>query len=198
MTSSTFFHEGQRELQDHFDSRRIADRLEEARRHDDFSDHDRAIITTAPFFFIATITPDGHPDCSFKGGMPGFVRIIGNNVLAFPDYDGNGMFRTLGNIRRNPNVGLLFLQFSENRFRIRINGTATCHLSGPELETFEGAQAVVHVTARDIFPNCPRYIPEMKLENQSEYSPRPNYEPPDPAWKSKPDLAPYLSPKKRK
>jgi hypothetical protein len=74
-------------------------------------------------FFIATADAEGQPDCSYKGGLPGFVRVLDERTLAIPDYDGNGMYRSWGNVLANPRVGLLFLDF-ENPRRIRVNGTA--------------------------------------------------------------------------
>jgi predicted pyridoxine 5'-phosphate oxidase superfamily flavin-nucleotide-binding protein len=107
------YHEGQREMQDRFTSRALADRLAETTRRERFNDADKAFVETSPFFFLATADKHGRPDCSFKGGLPGFVRIAAPDLLVFPDYDGNGMFRSLGNIRVNPHVGLLFIRIGE-------------------------------------------------------------------------------------
>ncbi len=104
---SIMYHDGNRQLQDRFDSRRISDRLEEKLTRTAFSADDKAFIESAAYFFLATADAQGRPDCSFKGGMPGFVRVTGASELAFPDYDGNGMFKSLGNLIVNPNVGLL-------------------------------------------------------------------------------------------
>src|SRR5918996_4995100 len=95
---SVMFHDGNRRLQDQFDSRRISDRLEEKLTRQAFTDQDRAFIEQSMFFFLATADADGQPDCSFKGGAPGFVRVVAPDTLAFPSYDGNGMFKSLGNI----------------------------------------------------------------------------------------------------
>src|SRR5712691_4864769 len=105
------YHAGNRELQDRFDSRRIADRLEQVTFHDCFDEGDRDFIERSAMFFLATADADGQPDVSYKGGMPGFVRVLDERTLAFPDYDGNGMFKSLGNLLVNPKVGLLFLDF---------------------------------------------------------------------------------------
>ena len=107
------FHEGNRQLQDQFDSRRIADRLEEKLTRQAFTEGDRSFIEALPFFFLATSDDRGRADCSFKGGLPGFVRVTGVSELAFPDYDGNGMFKSLGNILVNPEVGLLFIDMGD-------------------------------------------------------------------------------------
>ena len=97
MTDSIMFHEGNRELQDRFQSRRISDRLEEKLTRTTFTPADMTFIESIPYFFLATADASGRPDCSYKGGLPGFVRVTGPSELAFPDYDGNGMFKSLGN-----------------------------------------------------------------------------------------------------
>jgi len=175
------YHEGQRRLQDRFESRRIADRLAEVTLRTAFTDDDKAFVESAPFFFLASADADGRPDCSFKGGVPGFVRVTGPAELTFPDYDGNGMFRSLGNIAVNPQVGLLFIAMGEAPRRLRINGSASIAHDDPLMQSFPGAQMLVRVAARAIFPNCPRYIPSA--DGPSPYCPRPDYEPPEPAWK---------------
>lgn len=176
------YNAGSRQLQDHFDSRRIADRLEQVTAHTTFSDGDRAFIDSCPMFFLATANQEGWPDCSYKGGRPGFVRVLDKCTLAFPDYDGNGMFRSLGNISINPHVGLLFLDFEKSK-RLRVNGIATLHADDPLLSEFPGAQLIVRVHAERIFPNCPRYIHKMRLVEYSVYAPTHDQTPPEPEWK---------------
>jgi predicted pyridoxine 5'-phosphate oxidase superfamily flavin-nucleotide-binding protein len=176
------YHEGSRELQDRFDSRRIADRLEQVTVHTEFTDDDAAFVERSPMFFLATTDTNGWPDCSYKGGMPGFVRLVDSKTLVFPSYDGNGMFRSLGNIMVNPKVGLLFIDW-ERPNRMRVSGMASVHDDEQLLESFEGAQLVVRVTAERIFPNCPRYIHHMQLLEHSVFAPRPGHSPPVPDWK---------------
>ena len=185
------YHRGNRELQDRFDSRRIADRLVEVLHRARFSDEDRAFIESRAFFFLATADAAGRPDCSHKGGRPGFVRLIGEDVLAFPSYDGNGMFKSLGNVLENPAVGLLFIDFEKPR-RLRVNGIASMEPGDPLLGSFHGAQLVVRVRAEHIFPNCPRYIHRMPLEELSVFAPEPGHEPPVPAWKQMDAFRDYL------
>jgi uncharacterized protein len=183
MTDSIMYHDGNRRLQDQFDSRRISDRLEQKLTRTAFTDDDKTFIETALYFFLATADAAGRPDCSFKGGTPGFVRVTGPSELAFPDYDGNGMFKSLGNLLVNPQIGMLFIDMHERPRRLRVNGTATVSRDDPLLGRTVGAQMIVRVAARAIFPNCPRYIPKLQLAEPSVYAPRPAYEPPEPAWK---------------
>ena len=183
MTEDPMYHDGMRRLQDARETRRIADRLEKVTLRTAFTDDDRAFIERCPMFFVATADAEGRPDCSYKGGMPGFVRVLDDRTLAIPDYDGNGMYRSWGNILVNPHVGLLFLDF-QNPKRIRINGTAQVRADDPLRSEYPGAVFIIRVTAQKIFPNCPRYIHRMQLLEHSAYAPRANYTPPVPAWKT--------------
>ncbi len=178
------YHSGQRRLQDEFASAPLADRLYERLRHDRFTDADKAFIEALPFFFLATADAEGRPDCSYKGGDPGFVRILAPDRLVFPDYDGNGMFRSLGNVEVNPHVGLLFLGVGPKPARLRVNGAARVLRDDPQMARWPGAQLLVEVSPRDIFPNCPRYIPELELKAPSPYVPQADAPPLEPAWKS--------------
>lgn len=179
----SFYHPGSRHLQDRYDGRRLADRLEAVRVRTAFTDADRAIVEAAPFFFLATAAHN-MVDCSFRGGDPGFVRIVGDNLLEFPDYDGNSMYRSLGNILESPPVGMLFIRF-DGRDRLRINGEAAIEFDHKQVAAMHGAKSIVRVKATHIYSNCPRYIPQMRLEMPSPFVPRPGEEAPAPAWKSR-------------
>jgi predicted pyridoxine 5'-phosphate oxidase superfamily flavin-nucleotide-binding protein len=187
------YHDGSRHLQDRFQARKLADRMVERIVRDTFSDDDRAFIESRTLFFLATADGDGRPDCSYKGGMPGFVRVLDPATLAFPSYDGNGMFKSLGNVLVNPYVGLLFIDFESPR-RLRVNGRASILADDPLLVQCEGAQLVVRVTAEAIFPNCPRYVHQMQMVEASAYAPRPGHVPPVPKWKTAPHFNDVLPP----
>jgi uncharacterized protein len=178
------YHEGNRALQDAFGSRALADRLDETLRRDRFTDGDAEFIGSLGFFFLATADAAGRPDCSFKGGPPGFVRVAAPDLLVFPDYDGNGMFKSLGNLGVNPHVGMLFIAMGEAPKRLRVNGVARVVDDDPMTAEVPGAQLLVKVTPVDIFPNCPRYVPNMRLVAPSIYTPDAAAEPVEPAWKS--------------
>jgi uncharacterized protein len=193
---SIMYHQGNRQLQDQFDSRRIADRLEDKTTRAIFSADDKAFIESAIYFFIATADAEGRPDCSFKGGAPGFVRITGPSELAFPDYDGNGMFKSLGNLLVNQNVGLLFIAMHGRPApKLRVNGTARVSRDDALLNSTVGAQLIVRVKARAIFPNCPRYIPKLSLVEPSKYVPQPDADPVEPAWKGFDDFKDVIHPR---
>lgn len=191
MDDRSMYHDETRRLQDQFDTRRLADRLAERLLRTAFNDEDRSFIEGQRMFFLATTDADGFPDCSYKGGDPGFVRVLDERTLVFPSYDGNGMFKSLGNIRANAAVGLLFLSFEEPK-RLRVNGTATVSSDDTAMQLFPGAQLLVRVTPRHIFPNCPRYIPKMQLVETSPYVPRAGCSAPIPNWKKRPQFKEVL------
>lgn len=177
------YHPGNRKLQKHFGSVALADRLVERLWRDRFKEDDKAFIENAGFFFLATADADGRPDCSFKGGPPGFVRVPAPDLLIFADYDSNGMFKSLGNIQANPQVGLLFMSIGDAPKRLRVNGRASLHLEDPMMGELAGAQMIVRVVPEHIFPNCPRYIPDLASGRASEYLPAEGVTPKEPAWK---------------
>jgi predicted pyridoxine 5'-phosphate oxidase superfamily flavin-nucleotide-binding protein len=182
--TSLLYHDGNRALQDEFGSRPLADRLEEKLTRTAFTADDKAYIESCIYFFLATADADGRPDCSFKGGAPGFMRVTGASELAFPDYDGNGMFKSLGNLAVNPHVGLLFIAMHDKPKRLRVNGDARISRDDPLLQEIAGAQLIVRIQVAAIFPNCPRYIPSLTMTEPSVYVPQPDVAPVEPAWKS--------------
>lgn len=190
------YHAGQRRLQDAFDSRRIADRLDEVTYSAGLGEAQSAMIERADMFFLATAAPDGQPDCSFKGGRPGFVRVLSPVEIAWPDYDGNGQFRSLGNLLANPQAGLLFVDW-ERPSRLRVNGVARVAADDPLIGTWPGAQQVVRLAVRQVFPNCPRYLPKLRTIEESPYAPGPGREPPRPGWKDDPRFCDALPEKDR-
>lgn len=196
MTNSTMYREDNRALQDAFGSRKLADRLEERLARAQFTDDSKAFIESAAYFFLATADAQGRPDCSFKGGAPGFVRVTAPDELVFPDYDGNGMFKSLGNIKVNADVGLLFIAMHGAPKRLRMNRSAVVRDDHPLLRTTPGAQLIVTVKARAIFPNCPRYIPELTLVAPSIYAPTAEHDPPEPAWKGFETFADVVPPRR--
>ena len=177
------YHEGMRQLQDLRETRALADRLEKVTMRAAFTDEDKAFIQRCRMFFIATADRDCQPECSYKGGLPGFVRVLDDRTLAIPDYDGNGQYRSWGNVLANPKVGLLFIDF-ETPKRLRVNGTAVVSHDDPLIAEIPGAVFVIRLAVERIFPNCPRYIHRMQLVEESVYAPRPDYSPPVPAWKT--------------
>ena len=180
---------GPRALQDDFDTRRLADRLVDITVNDMIDDRARSFIEAASYFYLATVDHDGFPDVSYKGGRPGFVRVVNDTTLQFPSYDGNGMFRSLGNIVDSGRVALLFIRQNDRPGRVRIHGTAKVQTDPALVSTFAGAEAVVEVSVGRAFVNCPRYVHDLAAGELSPHAPAPGYEPPQPEWKQWPEFA---------
>src|SRR5437660_12872418 len=179
MASMSLYNESSRQLQDRFDTRRLADRIEERIVRDHIDADDRAFIEARDMFFIATVDGDGQPQSSYKGGEPGFVRVVDERTIAFPLYDGNGMYQTAGNLIQTGKVGLLFIDF-EGRKRLRLNGVAAVADDDPLLPEYPEAQLVVRVAATEAFPNCPRYTHAYRLVARSSFVPTSDAETPPP------------------
>ena len=175
------FHEGNLELQDRFDTRRLAERVAK-RSRESINDSDKEFIERADMFFLATCDLRGLPTCSYKGGDPGFVRVIDERSIAFPNYDGNGKYQSMGNLLMNPNVGMLFIDF-EGQLRLRLQGAASILEDDELMAEYPGAQFVVRVQVTEVYPNCPRYIHKYRLVERSRYVPRADQETPVPDWK---------------
>jgi predicted pyridoxine 5'-phosphate oxidase superfamily flavin-nucleotide-binding protein len=182
---SSPYHDGSRWLQDRFDTRQLADRLDEKFLSRPIIDtEDGAFIERMDMFFLATADAEGRPQCSYKGGDPGFVRVLNERTVAFPNYDGNGTYFSMGNLLENPHVGMLFIDFvSERPSRLRLNGTASIDQRDALIDQYPGAQFIVRVRATQVFPNCPRYIHRMAPVERSRFVPRADRETPVPDWK---------------
>src|ERR671920_598690 len=180
MTST--YHPGHRLLQDRFDTRRLADRIDQRLVDNVIDADDKAFIEGLDMFFLATADEQGYSNCSYKGGEPGFVRVLDEHTVAFPNYDGNGMYLSTGNVLANPNVGMLFISFERGR-RLRLNGVASIEEDDELVESYPEAQFVVRVRAREVFPNCPRYIHRYRLVERSRFVPKASCPTPVPDWK---------------
>lgn len=170
-------------LQQKFDTTKLAERVKEFIVLPEITDEHKAFIESRDMFFLTTIDHRGYPTCSYKGGIPGFVRVVDNTTLAFPSYDGNGMFLSLGNINGNNKIGMLFIDF-ETPHRVRVHGTASINKNDPLIQEFKGAELVVRVAVKEIFVNCPRYIHQYQRMQFSQYAPQTDFKSPlIPQWK---------------
>ena len=178
------YHDGARELQDRFDTRRLADRLEDVKVHATITAADRAFIERMDMFFLATADAEGRPQCSYKGGDPGFVAVLDEHTIAFPNYDGNGMYLSIGNLRVNPTWGCCSSISAAGR-RGACASTASPRSSrATRCSPASPAPSSWCASARSqVFPNCPRYIHRMQLVERSPFVPRPAEDTPVPDWK---------------
>ena len=191
---TSIYHDGNRQLQQKFDTGRIAGMMDKRGVTDTISEHDKQFIEARDMFFLATGDSEGNLNCSYRGGDPGFVRVLDEHTLAFPNYDGNGMFLSMGNVVQNGNVGMLFVDF-EGQHRMRVNGAATIDENDPLLAEYSEAQLIVRVRATQVFNNCSRYIHKYQLVERSHFVPREACQTPEPDWKTglaehRPDLLP--------
>lgn len=183
-----FYNSGSRKMQDAAGTRTLANHISANYVTGGLDSTARAIVEEADCFYLATADATGAPDCSYKGGLPGFVKVLNPAVIVFPSYDGNGMFRSLGNIVENPQIGMLFIDYGKP-VKLRVNGVADVSTDESLLRMFHEADAAVRVRIRDVFENCPRYLHDVTVGKHSKYAPRPGYVPPDPEWKQKDEYA---------
>lgn len=177
---------GARALQEQFDTTRLADRLEARTAFDELEEWHVKTIERASFFFLGTVDVDGFPDVSYKGGAPGFVQVIDRRTLAFPSYDGNGMYRSIGNIADTAKLSMLFVDFERPK-RIRIHASGTVHREPEWLARFAGAELVVEVHIGRAFFNCPRYLHNLRDGELSPHAPREGHVVEEPEWKALPE-----------
>ncbi len=184
------YHEGNRELQERFQTKALADRLSQ-RVTETIDGDQKTFIESANMFFLATCDHRGLPTCSYKGGDPGFVRVVDERTIAFPSYDGNGKYQSMGNLLKNPNVGILFVDF-QGQQRLRLQGVASIVEDDELLVEYPEAQFIVRVDLTEVYKNCPRYVHKYQLIEASPYVPRPGQETPEPEWKRSAELSSLL------
>lgn len=176
------YSQASRDLQSRFDTRRLADRISDVLVHDGLTPDDQAFIESLDMMFIATVDERGAPTCSYKGGDPGFVTVLDERSLAFPSWDGNGMYLSLGNVSATHAIGLLFIDFARPR-RMRVEGRARIDLAHPLLARHPEAQLMVVVDVDRVYPNCGRYVHKLELVERSGFVPRAECPTPIPGWK---------------
>ena len=172
----------QLDLQHRFETASLAEALARASVRGEFTERDVEFISTRDMFFLATVDAAGQPTCSYKGGDPGFVRVVNPRTLLFPVYDGNGMFLSAGNVAETSSIGMLFIDFETPR-RLRVEGRAALISTPSACELYPEACMVAEVDVRSVFGNCPRYIHTYKRLQASRYVPRPGQTTPFAQWK---------------
>lgn len=179
---SRLYGEQHRVLQDQFDTRKLADRVEQLVCRTGFDEDTARFIGSVDMFFLSSIDHQGRPTVSYKGGDPGFVKIVDQTTLVFPSYDGNGMFLSMGNLAGNPQLGMLFIDF-ERPHRIRLQGTASVSRDDPMMSAYKEADLIVRVKLTELWQNCPRYIHRHQKLTSSRYVPREACATPIAEWK---------------
>lgn len=179
---SRLYAEQHRALQEVFGTRSLADRIEQLACKTEFDEESKGFIETRDMFFLATVNHAGQPTVSYKGGDPGFVRVVDSTTLVFPSYDGNGMFLSMGNVSAHAQVGMLFISF-ERPHRLRVQGTASISREDPMMAHYKEADLLVRVQLSALWQNCPRYVHRYEKVNASRYVPREARETPLAEWK---------------
>jgi hypothetical protein len=185
------YHAGQRQLQEQFDTIRLADMMREKGTKDFLNSKQKAFIESADMFFLATADEHGQPTCTYRGGDPGFVHAIDDRTIVLPNYDGNGMYLSWGNVLKNPSIGLLFIDFMKG-WRLRIHGEATISGDDPLMQNFPEAQFIVRIVVREAFGNCPRYIHKYQLVERCAFVPHADRVTLIPDWKKQPEMRDVL------
>lgn len=188
------FHPGSRTLQDRFDTRRLADRAAELFFGDEsppIDEPSREFIERMEMVFVATAAPDGAPHCAYKGGAPGFVRVLDQHTLLIPNYDGNGIYGSWGNVLAGSGVHLLFIDFeAASPWRLGIDGSASIDFDDPLTSEYAEAQFVVRIRPTRIMPVCPRYVHQMEIVKRSRFVPTEAEPTPVAEWKLDADEVP--------
>jgi len=191
---SELYGETHRALQDEFETRKLADRMVDTIISAEISEDAQGFIERQAMFFLSTVDKEGQPTTSYKGGAPGFVKVVDNTTIAFPSYDGNGMFYSMGNIQETAKVGILFIDF-ETPQRLRFHGTATVTKDDPLMAEYKEAELIVRVKLTKMWINCPRYIHKYELKELSHYVPCKANETPFAGWKRVDLMQGALAPK---
>ncbi len=182
MAETEFYTDAQRAMQDQFESRPLADRMELAIIVDELDERHTDFISSRDYFYLSTVNSAGEPTVSYKGGGVGIVSIVDSKTLAFPIYDGNGMFLSAGNMSDTGKAGLLFIDF-ETPQRVRVQGDVSVDADDELMQHYPGAILICRVAVTNVFVNCGRYIHKHTRVETSPYVPDESGEQPLPAWK---------------
>ena len=183
-------------LQNEFGTRKLADMLDTKWAHRALTPEEQAFVASRDMFFLATVDKEGRPTVSYKGGPVGLVKVVDDHTLAFPGFDGNGMFYSMGNIVGQGHVGLLFIDF-ETPHRFRVQGRATFERDDPLMGAWKEAKYIVRVTCDRVSVNCPRYVHKYQRVGQSKYVPVEGKETPLALWKRADIVQEVIKPEER-
>ncbi len=150
----------------HFYDRQVLDHLNAAMR---------AFIARQEMMFLATSDAGGECDNSFRAGPAGFVHTVDEGRLAWPEYRGNGVLASLGNIAENPHVGLLFVDFFDDGVGLHVNGAATIVEDATMRSAYRGlpvdpvygrrAERWVLVLVQEAYIHCSKFIPRLRKQS---------------------------------
>lgn len=182
MTQSNSNHvpelEGERYVQAVMGSTERADRFYRDQMLDHLNPMMREFIARQEMLFIATADARGECDSSFRAGPPGFVHVIDEWTLVYPEYRGNGVFASAGNVIQNPHIGLMFLDFQHDRIGLHVNGRVKImederlrpHIPDLPLPQTPGqrAQMWMMVQVEEAYIHCRKHIPHLRKVGADE------------------------------
>tara|TARA_R110002111_G_scaffold256979_2_gene324577 strand:- start:52868 stop:53500 length:633 start_codon:yes stop_codon:yes gene_type:complete len=179
---SCFGSKGERALQERYGTRKRADSFYDRQMIDYLNPRMQEFIREQELLLIATSDSRGECDSSFRAGLPGFVRVLNKKSLAYPEYRGNGVLASLGNISENPHIGLMFLDFFKTTIGLHVNGTARIVENEEFLEANEIPQEIrddistedgkkperwVLVEVEEAYIHCSKHIPLLSRQDKS-------------------------------
>ena len=172
--------EGEHTLQERFGTKQSASAFYEKQMLDHLNSSMRDFISKQEMVFIATADSKGECDCSFRAGKSGFIKVLSEKTLACPEYRGNGVMASLGNILENQNIGMTFIDFFENMIGLHVNGKARI-VENDELladKTLDGVANSIQeegtaperwilITVEEAYIHCSKHIPHLnKLDKK--------------------------------
>ena len=174
---------GERTLQCRYGTQARADAFYRNQVLDHLNAAMREFIARQTMVFVATAAGNGEADSSFRAGPAGFVRVLDERTLCYPEYRGNGVMASLGNILENPHIGLLFVDFTVSKIGLHANGTARI-VANDELARHPAVTAVVErdleetggrrperwvvMAVREAYIHCSKHIPRMRPAGDDE------------------------------
>jgi predicted pyridoxine 5'-phosphate oxidase superfamily flavin-nucleotide-binding protein len=168
---------GEHTLQDRYGTQERAGQFYARQFSDQLTPKMMEFIGRMEMAFIATSDADGECDCSFRAGAAGFLRVLDDRTIAYPEYRGNGVMASLGNILENPHIGIFMVDFTHDLIGLHVNGTAEVVTPArmqeldrglPEPATTAGRRPVqwVLVNVTEAYIHCSKHIPKLIPESR--------------------------------
>ena len=168
---------GEQQAQKRFGSTSRAEAFYANQMLDRLNQQMQQFIARQEMVFIATADSKGSCDCSFRAGTPGFVCVLNEKTLAYPEYRGNGVLASLGNILENPHIGMIFLDYYQSTVGLHVNGTARVlnpdeigavpqlppgMVEASQVKGGRRPEAWIVVNVEEAYIHCSKHVPLMK------------------------------------
>jgi uncharacterized protein len=162
---------GEHELQRRYGTSQRAERFYRHQVLDRLNERMREFVARQEMMFVATADTGGECDCTFRAGPPGFVRVVDERRITWPEYRGNGVHASLGNISENAHVGVLFVDFLRDVIGLHVNGRAAV-VEDAQMRHWFGdlpsdpvpgrrAERWVLVHVDEAYIHCAKHIPRL-------------------------------------